>query len=178
MLSAIFNSKLADSIQFLSLGFEAIGLILVIIEVKYPKTAREIENTLGRLSNAVATSYGWRQSYNKVASAKDFSDYRLGDLVWRCALVAVAVIMFGPYYYMSNFALAHGVHMVFIIVGFVGYLIATVFAIIGSQWILQRSIDALHKFSDGRALGTVGLFFATLGFVGECYQATTLLVGG
>jgi len=150
------NSTVANDLQYLTLIFEVVGFTLAFIEIKYPKGAHRIERGFKGLEKAVQ-----RMSYRM---AKNPVVQTLITIFILLLFAAVIPTVWGL------FSLPSYVWWMFSSVGI------AVGAIIGLHLAVDF-LDSLNRFSNGKAIGALGVCLGSLGIMGEIYQILVLWYG-
>ena len=168
-----FNECWAATVQKYSLGLEALGLLLAFIELKEPGKARAIEDWLDgipreieRIRDLVLDFIIGESLLVKVGT------YLVYGVVLLITLTAILASAGGPIFQYREFwtAIITGVKIVAISGGVVLAVLILVSA-------LNNTIHFLDDYSDGRALGALGVVLALTGVIGEVYQVITLRLG-
>lgn len=150
-----FNDSVANALQYISLSLEVFGLLLAFIEIKTPKTADKIEKGINRL-----------EYYVKGLGQKLTNNHHYEALITVfifLLFVAVVPTLWGL------FTLPLWIWIIFDVIGVIVGLT------IGLH-LLVDFIESLNAFSNGRALGSLGIFVSSLGVMGELYQLITIWV--
>ncbi|MDH5599483.1 MAG: hypothetical protein OEY34_10185 [Cyclobacteriaceae bacterium] len=159
-----FNDTVSDIFQFITINLELVGLTLAFIEIKLPNTANKIERGMFTAETKV------RNFGEQMISHKMFS-----SLITLCIFVG---------FFFEIPAAAGFFDEVFPpnVLKFMDYLlyfsiVVTLLVLIGFGVILfGEFMAALNRFSNGKAIGALGVLLASLGLVGEIYQVINILV--
>ena len=160
-----FNETAANDIQFVSMFLEIIGITLAYIEFRYKPLAHIIEAKIisgeGRIRDF---AYGIIE--NKL-------------FVWLITIFIVVVFfvvipdMAGFYDRVFPFEW----HFLRAIIFWLTFPIVVLFGV-GIGFILfAEFVVWLNQFSDGHAIGALGVIVTILGLIGESYQVCTILFG-
>ena len=152
----IFNDDISNILQYVSLFLEIIGITLAFIEIKSPKIARFLEESIHDFENHLK-DLGSRIASNKITQ-------NLVTVFIVLLLIAIIPALWGLFELPS---------FVWIIFFFIG----AVFLFIIGVFLLVAFIDSLNSFSNGRAIGSLGICLASLGLFGEIYQILNIWFG-
>ena len=162
-----FNSSTADVVQHISIAVEAIGLTLTYIEVRHPEKADRIEDVIDQLAARQYPKSGPLRALQPALYCLITIALAWAPLSFIGSLRVQGYISGGAHLAITLAVIAVGIALFFW-----GRLADAAVEWISSQ--LSTLISALNKWSGGRALGTLGVLFALLGFIGEIYQIFTL----
>lgn len=173
MIEGFFNDEWADNIQMISIWLEALGLGLVIIEIFKNEWARRIE---AFIDNTEERTSVW---FAKIGSFLPYSveTEKRSGIVSGPFLRWLLTICFLGYTFMYIERMVNGEVLgqldtvVFFFMGIVSIITLAYYLLKG----LNAFIRFLNKLSAGKALGSIGLLLAILGFTGEVYQVLTML---
>ena len=159
-----FNETASQYIQFISMVFEVVGITLAYIEIRYKPFANKIEAKIqaeegrvkdfaymllkNKLSVALITVFITMVFFIEIPYLAGFFD-KIIPKDWKNIETAVIWLTFP------------------IIVGFVGLT----FAILMGDF-----VSWLNEFSEGHAIGALGVVITFVGLLGDSYQAITILV--
>lgn len=164
-----FNNDTANSVQLISMPIESIGFMLTFIEVIKPDIADKIENFIDRAEIQSLSLY--KKHLNKLGAF-----LQNGKLILAMMIFAVAWLAVGIYRTIYDLSFEQ-ISQIFWIVSFPLIVLSfvLVYGILVSS--LNSLIKFLNTFSNGKALGSIGLILAFLGLCGEIYQVLTLFFG-
>lgn len=155
LLKTVFLDSVADLIQEASLIVTIVGLSLAWCEIKAPRFADRMENFVDDLEHKMA-------------------DMGLGIQQSMGFQILITVWLFFVFLGIIPWALdAWNMHFLLWIT-FWG-LTAMFSAVVGVH-LLVDFIAFLNAFSNGHALGTIGIMLGFLGFLGEVYQVVAMTV--
>lgn len=146
-----FNEQAANIVQFLSLPLEIYGLILILVELKNPKLAKEWEAKLDKMAENPSQNF---------SSYFEFIGY-----------FSVPFFLFILYIAINHYGTAIGVIILSILAAWIGSsIIGWFFTILAVAY-----YPHIHRFANGHSIGAIGLFLAALGALGEVYQVFALI---
>jgi hypothetical protein len=163
MRSLIFNHTASEYIQFVSMFLEIIGITLAYIEIRYKPLANRIEERILQEENRIM-DFSYKLIKNKFFSA--------------LITVFVTVVFFIEIPYLAGFfdrILPEewgGVKL-----GVIWSTLPVIFLfVLGFVFILFSDfLSWLNRFSNGHAIGALGVVVTFLGLLGETYQVITIL---
>ena len=159
-----FNDTVSDVFQFITINLELVGITLAFIEIKLPDTANKIENGM----------------FSAETKVRNFAEKMIGHKLFSSMITLCIIVGF----FFEIPAAAGFFDAVFPadVLRFMDYLLyfsiaITLVVVLGFGVILLGEfIAALNRFSNGKAIGALGVFLASLGLVGEIYQVINILI--
>ena len=159
-----FNNTASDYIQFISMFLEIIGITLAYIEIRYKSLANQIESKI-MLEESRIKNLAYRLIDNK--------------LFISLVTIFITVIFFIEIPYLVGFydrvIPQEWTHIKAMIIWFTLPIIF-LFAVGLSFIILGDFVSWLNQFSDGHAIGALGVVVTTMGLCGDTYQVITILI--
>jgi hypothetical protein len=144
-----FDHSVSNSLQYITLILEVAGITLAFIEIKSPRTADKIEKAIRGIQK-----FTERASYKVTRSHAGQTLITLFIILLFAAVVPTIWGLFTlPWYLWLLFGIVGGI-----------------FGIILGLHLTVDFINSLNKFSNGKAIGALGICLASLGMVGEEYQ--------
>ena len=150
------NSTVANDLQYLTLVFEVVGFTLAFMEIKYPKGAHRIEIAIKGIEKVVQR-VSYQMARNAIAQT-------LITIFILLLFAAVIPTLWGL------FSLPNYVWWMF---GSVGIVVGIIIAL----HLMVDFLDSLNRFSNGKAIGALGVCLGSLGIIGEIYQILFLWYG-
>lgn len=143
--------------NYITFTLEFVGVFLAFIEIKFPSIADKIEHAID--SSEVRTKLLRAEISTGKTSAAVFTIFIIAALTY-----ALYALGFFNHVETKQFeTIAHYLVMLF--------PVTVVIVLLGLGMILfGELIDWLNAFSDGRALGTLGVSIGFMGLLGEIYQ--------
>ena len=159
-----FNETTSDYIQFISMGLEIIGITLAYIEIRYKPLANRIESKIMREESRI------RNFATKLIENKLF--------VTLATIFFVFVFFFDVPYLVGFFDRIVPEKWSHILIwGIRATLPFIVLFITGIGVVVFGDfVSWLNEFSNGHAIGALGVVVTFLGLVGETYQVITILI--
>lgn len=144
-----FNESISDLLQHITLALELVGITLAFIEIKSPSTANKIEKAIRGIQKATE-----RASYQVTRSHVGQTFITIFIILLFVAIVPTIWGLFSlPWY-------------AWVVIGVIG----GIFGVIIGMHLMVDFINSLNTFSNGRAIGALGVCLASLGIAGEIYQ--------
>jgi hypothetical protein len=151
-----FNESVSNSLQYITLILEVAGITLAFIEIKSPSSADKIEKAIRGVQK-----FTERASYKVTRSHAGQTFITLFIILLFAAVVPTVWGLFTLPWYL------------WLLFGIVG----AIFGIILGLHLTVDFINSLNKFSNGKAIGALGICLASLGMVGEAYQILFIWFG-
>lgn len=161
---SLFNETASNYVQFISMVFEVVGITLAYIEIRYKPLANRIETKIlmeesrikafayklieNRMSVALISVFITMVFFIEIPYLVGFYDRIIPDN-WKY-LEATVVWSTFPVIFM-----------------FVGLIIAI---------LMGDFVAWLNRFSEGHAIGALGVVVTFVGLIGDSYQALTIIV--
>ncbi|MEH6471338.1 MAG: hypothetical protein V7752_08810 [Halopseudomonas sp.] len=171
-MESFFSDSTANIVQQVSLVLEIGGLMLAFIELRYPQTARSWERRLEQteqLFTSIGRSFLMEEMIPKkmdTASQAPPTEKQITislNIMRGCILADVIFVIawvLGGISFNTFLVIFIATNLPFFTA-----LLITVFAYI---------VNWLNRVGNGRALGTIGIIMAGIGFAGEIYQVLVL----
>ena len=160
----VFNRNTSEYIQFISMVLEIIGITLAYIEIRYKPLANRIEQKILFEENRI----------------KDFAyDMLKNKLFSGLITVFVTVIFFIEIPYLAGFfdkIVPPEWSNVKLAVIWSTLPVVTLFVLSVCFLLLSDFVSWLNHFSNGHAIGALGVVVTFLGLLGETYQVITILL--
>jgi len=159
-----FNHSTSEYIQFISMFLEVIGISLAYIEIRYKPLATRIEMKI----------------LKEEIRIKDFATRLLKNRLFSALItIFITVVFFIEIPYLAGLfdkIVPQEWEEVKLAVIWASFPIIILFAL-GFCFILMSDfISWLNHFSDGHAIGALGVVVTFLGLMGETYQVITIFV--
>ena len=147
------------------MAMEILGITLAYTEIKYKEVARRIEYKIQSEEDKIK-QFAHRLMQNKLFSA----------LV---TIFIIIVFFFGIPYYAGFYdhILPPDLKSIQNTIIWVTAPFVFLFSVGLGLIILGDFVSWLNRFSDGHAIGALGVVITGLGLIGECYQILTILYG-
>ena len=160
-----FNETASTYLQFFSMFMEVIGITLAYLEIRYKPVARKLEATI-QVFEGTIKEFGYKLLENKMFST--------------LISVFVIVVFFFEIPYMAGFydkilpTDYRGIQdvMLWMTSPVVFLFVLSVLIVFFAEFVAW-----LNRFSDGHAIGALGVVITFLGFLGETYQVLTIFYG-
>lgn len=160
-----FNETTSNYLQFFSMIMEILGISLAYVEIKYKPFARRIETKILREEHRIK-KFAFKLMENKLFSA----------LV---TIFIMIVFFFGIPYYAGFYdhILPPDMKSIQNTIIWVTAPFVFLFSAGMGLIILGDFVSWLNRFSDGHAIGALGVVITGLGLTGEVYQVLTIYYG-
>jgi hypothetical protein len=139
-----------DIFQYSALLLEILGITLAFIEIKFPRTADQLEYNIDSLEDWV------------IATGQRITNNHLTGVLMTAFVFIFFVILFDVWDFL-------GLNLPLIIKIIFGVVLLIVGIVIG-LYFLEGILVSLNKFSGGHALGSLGVALASLGLAIELFQ--------
>lgn len=161
-----FNENTSNYLQFFSMTMEVLGISLAYLEIKYKSIARSIEEKI----------------LNDEEKIKEFAMKLMENKIFS-ALVTIFIIIlfffFVPYMFgFYDHVLPPDMKSIQQTIMWVTSPVIVLFIIGLCLILLGDFVSWLNHFSDGHAIGALGVVITGLGLLGEVYQILTIFYGG
>jgi hypothetical protein len=159
-----FNQVASEYIQFISMFLEMTGITLAYIEIRYKPLATRIEMRILVEENRIK-DFGYNLLQNKLFSA--------------LITVFVMVVFFIEIPYLAGFfdsIVPAEWNDVKVAVIWLTLPIIVLFALSICFLLFADFVSWLNYFSNGHAIGALGVVVTFLGLLGETYQVITILL--
>lgn len=159
-----FNETASQYLQFISMVFEVVGITLAYIEIRYKPLANQIEQKILAEESRI----------------KDFA-YKLIENKLSVTLITVfiTIVFFVEIPYLVGFfdrIIPNDWKNIETIVIWATFPIIIMFIILIGLILMGDFVSWLNHFSEGHAIGALGVVVTFLGLLGDTYQAITILV--
>ncbi len=159
-----FNETASQYLQFVSMVFEIVGITLAYVEIRYKPLANKIEMKILAEESRI----------------KDFATKLLENkLSVTLITVFVTMVFFIEVPYLVGFfdriIPQDWKHVETAVIWLTFPIIFLFIALIGSI-LMGDFVSWLNHFSEGHAIGALGVVITFLGLLGDTYQAITILV--
>ena len=158
-----FNESASDYIQFISMFLEIVGITLAYIEIRYKRLARRIEARIVAEENKI-TRIITRLIENKIFVTVTTLFF---------VLIFFVVIPYWLRFYdriLTQEGLANLEILILCTAPIIALFIVGLLVVAFGDF-----ISWLNRFSDGHAIGALGVSVTFLGLLGETYQVITIL---
>ncbi|XOV89734.1 MAG: hypothetical protein ACFHX7_07580 [Pseudomonadota bacterium] len=177
-MSSMFDPDVAAALQYVTLPLELIGLLLALIEVRFPRAAASLTRQIARLA-APMEALRSDEPFDRTAPIE-----RSLGLLLRRVIHAGFLLLTLFFLLQMGIGLLQGEAGVGWLLGFlIGYLIAgiimtvmLVVVCVVTYFLVISSSDFAQRFVAGHAIGTLGILIAGLGLLGEVYQLLTQMM--
>jgi hypothetical protein len=161
---SLFTETASNYVQFISMVFEVVGITLAYIEIRYKPLATRIETKI-LMEESRIKAFAYRLIENRMSVA--------------LISVFITMVFFIEIPYLVGFydriipdnwkyLEATVVWSTFpVIFMFVGLIVAI---------LMGDFVAWLNRFSEGHAIGALGVVVTAVGLVGDSYQALTIIV--
>ena len=159
-----FNHAASEYIQFISMFLEIIGITLAYIEIRYKPLANRIETKILKEESRIM-GFAYKLLQNKFFSA--------------LITIFITVVFFIEIPYLAGFfdkIVPHEWDHIKLAVIWSTFPIIILFGIGIFVILMGDFVGWLNRFSDGHAIGALGVVVTFLGLFGETYQVITILV--
>lgn len=176
-MESFFSETVAARLQYVTFPLELTGLLLALVEVRFPALAQKLTRQIERLSLPMRAL---ESGPDRVESMMERSLNALLSRVLRTAFYALTLIFVGRLLYqlidrgpaldwLAGALVSYLVSAVVMTIVVVIFTLMTFFIVIGGS-------DFARRFVAGRAIGTLGIMIAGLGLLGELYQLLVQLL--
>ncbi len=159
-----FNETASNYIQFISMVFEIVGITLAYIEIRYKPLANKIELKLLADESRI----------------KDFA-FKLLQNKFSVTLITVFImtVFFIEIPYLVGFfdrIIPENWKNIEAVVIWLTFPIIFMFVVLILMILMGDFVSWLNRFSEGHAIGALGVVVTFLGLLGDTYQAMVILV--
>lgn len=156
------SEQVANNLQRIAVLFEFLGLSLTFIEVKYPAHADSIERTIDSWTRRF---FGWSDQLDPRGNLFPNSPVPGCLAAFAVGFIPLGFLLFERFLPAEvRFYVGWGIALVYV----------PIFAPFFVLYYLGTTLKQLDEWSNGRALGSLGVFLAFVGFTMEIYQVLTL----
>ena len=160
----LFNETASNYIQFISMVFEIVGISLAYIEIRYKSLANKIEMKI----------------QNDESRIKEFATQLIQNKFSATLItVFITIVFFIEIPYLSGFydrIIPDNWKSVETAVIWLTFPIIFMFIGLIIMILMGDFVAWLNHFSEGHAIGALGVVVTFLGLLGDTYQAITILV--
>lgn len=159
-----FNETASEYIQFISMIFEVVGITLAYVEIRYKPLANKIETKILQEESRI----------------KDFA-YKLIQNKLSVSLITVfiTIVFFIEIPYLAGFfdrIIPDDWKHIEMAVIWLTFPIIFMFVVLIGAILMGDFVVWLNQFSEGHAIGALGVVVTGMGLLGDTYQAITILV--
>ena len=157
-----FNQETSNIIQFISMAMEIIGITLAYIEIRYRPFAMRIESRILDIEVKIK-EFAWKIVQNNLFSV--------------LITLFVMVVFFFERPYMAGFfdtVLPENMKQVQEVIYWCTFPIVVLFLACIFLIFLSEFVSWLNRFSDGHAIGSLGVVVTGIGLTGEIYQVFSI----
>ncbi len=159
-----FNETASQYLQFISMVFEVVGITLAYIEIRYKPLANKIEGKILAEESRI----------------KDFA-YKLIENKLSVTLITVfiTIVFFIEIPYLVGFfdrIIPNDWKNTEAIIIWATLPIVIMFVVLIGLILMGDFVSWLNHFSEGHAIGALGVVVTFLGLLGDTYQAITIIV--
>ena len=161
---SLFNETASNYVQFISMVFEIVGITLAYIEIRYKSLANQIEMRI----------------QNDESRIKEFA-MRLLQNKFSVSLITVFImtVFFIEIPYLVGFfdrIIPEHWRNIETVVVWLTFPIIFMFIGLIAMILMGDFVAWLNRFSEGHAIGALGVVVTFLGLLGDTYQAITILI--
>lgn len=151
-----FSNAIANGLNYLTLAFEIVGFTLAFVEIKYPRGADRIERAFRGLEKFVQR-FSYKMANNTIGQT----------------VITIFIILLFAAVVPTIWGLFKLPPFVWIVFGVAGVAVGIIVVL----HLMVDFLDSLNKFSNGKAIGALGVCLGSLGIVGELNQILTQWFG-
>ncbi|HCW07838.1 MAG TPA: hypothetical protein DGG95_10805 [Cytophagales bacterium] len=161
---SIFNETASNYIQFISMVFEVVGITLAYIEIRFKPLADRIETRILNDESRIK-AFAYKLIENKLSAS--------------LITVFITVIFFVEIPYLVGFydkVIPESWQNTEATVIWSTSPIIFLFVVLIWSVLMGDFVAWLNRFSNGHAIGALGVVVTMIGLLGDSYQAITILV--